>query len=91
MRKHETCPELTENELLKKAADLHLEFRCKLNELIRNHKYSECKSLYEVCDLAKGNNCPAHMYYVVPELKESLLNIMQWYKFNKAVHGIELT
>jgi hypothetical protein len=62
MRKHEDCPALTENEILKKAADIHLKFKCELNELITNFKYSECKALFEVCDLAKGNNCPAHMY-----------------------------
>ncbi len=90
-QKHENCPELTENDTLKRAADLHLKFKCELNELIKGYTFSECRELYKTCDLAKGNNCPAHMYYVMPEIKESLLNIMQWHQFNKNVHGIELT
>lgn len=88
---HENCREISENEILKKAGEINLEYCCKIGELLKNLKYSECVELYKICDLAKNNNCEAHIYYSIPQLKKILLDTIQWHKFNNSVHGIELT
>ncbi len=88
---HEECPELTNNEVLNKAAYVNLEYGVKLCELIKDLSYSEAVALHKVCDLAKSNNCPANMYFAAADLKDALEKHIRWHKFNYAVHGIELT
>ena len=88
---HENCPELTENEYMKKAADIHLKYMCELNALVTDFTHSQCKELIRICNSAKTNNCVADMYYVSKDLRDSLDNIAQWHKFNRTFHDIDLT
>jgi hypothetical protein len=90
-RGYEDCPELNNNEVLKKAAEIHLEYACKLGELFKGYSYSQCRELFHVCDLAKGNNCEAEMYRAIPDVKDHLNDVIAWHCFNRNVHGIDLT
>ncbi len=88
---HEECPEVTNNEILKKAAELYLSYSCQISELLKDFTYSQCRELQRICDLAKTNNCSADMYYSLWQVRDTLNTIMLWHKFNRSVHGIDLT
>jgi hypothetical protein len=86
---HEECPELTENIILQKATAIHLEYSCKIAELVKDLSYTKCREIYSLCDLAKTNNCTVSMYSCTKDLKNCLNDTMQWHKFYRVVHGID--